>query len=593
VTAASELRIQLRIKSMRGPGSPLIQGSDTACQPFAHGALAPVLLKGAAASLSASCALAFILPTSLGVTVPPPHTLSQYAAEWPAAYFFRSGTTFAAVLLAQAGLLLRHRGARWPVLLVPAGVSLGACASVSCKDNKTMHTTFAFLAFILLGATQMCAARALRQAIPALAWAQELGTSGHRSVDPLFRLPRGSDIAKRGGRLAAAWGAGAWLVCASVLLALLIASDVAGGALGSGGGASSPPLGGRVVAVLEWLGVANFVWFLIELARVVGVEEDGGAGGGGGGSGGRMSNSGAGSTPKRTASMPMPQRRPSNTRRPHGSRDRERPFSSSDKAGYGGGGGGGAASGGAAGHRRHSSAGSGSAGSGSRSAGTGSGGAGGSSSSGQQQRRTTWWSGSGGGSALETASESAAQPRAFPGRSSLSALDDGGGGGAPLSILRANSFSEGRKRVQWDRSNFTPGAWARRERLLLHADDAPPEMHNRELGDAGGRMRRADSWSAQTEHGRRGGAAGAARAARDAGTGGGLDAVRERSREDFSSLESGTTDRSASLDLNSSVEEGPGGNESSGRGLQRTPSGGLERTLSISSTASNDSMTFV
>jgi hypothetical protein len=302
-----------------------------------------------------------------------------------------------------------------------------------------------------------------------------------------------------------------------------------------------------------------------------------------------MSNSGAGSTPKRTASMPMPQRRPSNTRRPHGSRDRERPFSSSDKAGYGGGGGGGAASGGAAGHRRHSSAGSGSAGSGSRSAGTGSGGAGGSSSSGQQQRRTTWWSGSGGGSALETASESAA----FPGRSSLSALDDGGGGGAPLSILRANSFSEGRKRVQWDRSNFTPGAWARRERLLLHADDAPPEMHNRELGDAGGRMRRADSWSAQTEHGRRGGAAGAARAARDAGTGGGLDAVRERSREDFSSLESGTTDRSASLDLNSSVEEGPGGNESSGRGLQRTPSGGLERTLSISSTASNDSMTFV
>jgi len=315
----------------------------------------------------------------------------------------------------------------------------------------------------------------------------------------------------------------------------------------------------------------------------------------------------------------MPQRRsPSNTRRAHGSRDRARPFSSSDKAfagGGGGGGGGGAGAGAGAGHRRHNSVGSGSGGSGNRSAGTGRGGAGdsgdagGSSSSGQQQqqqRRTAWWSGSGGGSALETASEGAVHPRAFPDRSSLSALDDGavdrtfppdGAGGAPPpSILRANSFSEGRKRVQWDRSNFTPGAWARRERLLLHADDAPPEMHNRELGGAGGRMLRAGSWSAQTEHGRRGAAAGATRAARDAGTGGGLDAVRERSREDFSSLESGTTDRSASVDLNSSVEEGPGGNESSGRGLQRTRSGGLERTLSLSSqasTASNDSMTFV
>ena len=140
-----------------------------------QGALAPLLLRGAALLLVAAWILSFVLTVMLGKEPAwPLRTISQYAAHYPAIYFFRGLGTATAVLLAEAGLLLRHRGARWPLLLVPAAACLAGAACVSCTEAESndVHTTFAICAFILLASAQSAAAASLRRAVPALAWAE-------------------------------------------------------------------------------------------------------------------------------------------------------------------------------------------------------------------------------------------------------------------------------------------------------------------------------------------------------------------------------------------------------------------------------------
>jgi hypothetical protein len=133
--------------------------SDAAVKPSATAA--PLLLRLGAAALAISWAVAFAVSVVSGQEKAwPLRNISQYAAHYPAIYFFRTGVIGGALLIAQAGWILNERRRRWPLLLLPFGLCMSQAAAISCVENNTIHSGFAIAGFAVSGAIEACAAGA-------------------------------------------------------------------------------------------------------------------------------------------------------------------------------------------------------------------------------------------------------------------------------------------------------------------------------------------------------------------------------------------------------------------------------------------------
>ncbi len=243
-------------------GAPLAPGA-------AHGLSSTVrpLIYGGVALLLGAWMAVFAITVSLGQEPAwPLRNISQYAAHFPAVYIWRAGAISACVLLAQAGWALRRR-ARWGLVLTVTTLCLMVAGTVSCVEDNSVHTFFAILAFLGLGALQGFAAHAAYRHTGSCGAQRRIASQPHAG-----RLFWAESLPPRGAAGPQPWLAGpqpwplAWaLGCAGVFTSVAVVFCATGGAM---------PWLDRVsraclVSILEWGCTAWSLGFAVHLARTV------------------------------------------------------------------------------------------------------------------------------------------------------------------------------------------------------------------------------------------------------------------------------------------------------------------------------------
>ena len=188
--------------------------------------------------MTSTCLLVFVLAVSAKQqTAWPLMNISQYAATYPAIYFFRIGTSVSAVLLLGCTSSFYHH--RTPLQLGPftllvwiiAGVGLGASGLISCTENNGVHTSFALSMFV---------ANTMIQSGRSLCWKEETEKPWTRYSSLLV--------------------AGAVYLWMCLIVTALMATKVL-------------PKVGYVVSLLEWTGTCEIMvwmwWYAADTDRTI------------------------------------------------------------------------------------------------------------------------------------------------------------------------------------------------------------------------------------------------------------------------------------------------------------------------------------
>jgi hypothetical protein len=155
-----------------------------------------------------------------------------------------------------AGFTLRGALPRAWALLAVAALGIGGAAVVSCQEDNTVHTAFAFLFFVSVGAFEaVISQKAFAHEREQQGQSQSAQTQTKPPVAPLFK----AGVSSAQPRLVAA-------ASAYVLLCL-----IATGLFHTGVGVPRSPV---VVSVCEWTCTATMLGFFFYFSSVVSVDAD-------------------------------------------------------------------------------------------------------------------------------------------------------------------------------------------------------------------------------------------------------------------------------------------------------------------------------